>query len=38
MGFEKLDDVQSYLDKAIEENGEIKITAVPGGRFVRLRS
>ena len=38
MGFEKLDDVQSYLNKAIENNIDIKVTAVPGGRFVRLKS
>ena len=38
MGFEKLDDIQSYLNKSIENNSSIKITAVPGGRFVRLKS
>jgi len=38
MGFFKLDDIQQYLNKAIEDNHNIKITAVPGGRFVRLKS
>ncbi|MCJ7471821.1 MAG: hypothetical protein MUP02_03310, partial [Actinobacteria bacterium] len=38
MGFEKLDDVQQYLNKAVKEDINVKITAVPGGRFVRLKS
>ncbi|MCJ7472134.1 MAG: hypothetical protein MUP02_04910, partial [Actinobacteria bacterium] len=38
MGFLKLDNIQSYLNKAIEDNSNVKITAVPGGRFVRLIS
>ena len=37
MGFEKLDDIQPYLNKAIKEDREIKITVVAGGRFVKLR-
>lgn len=38
MGFLKLDNIQSYLNKAIEDNSNVMITAVPGGRFVRLKS
>ena len=38
MGFEKLDDIQSYINKRVEENGDIKIIAVPGGIFVRLKN
>ena len=38
MGFLKLDGIQQYLDKAIEENEDIKITVVPNGRFVKLKS
>ena len=38
MGFLKLVDVQQYLNKAIEDNSNIGITAVPGGRFVTLKS
>jgi len=38
MGFLKLDDIQQCLDKAIEENSDIKITVVPNGRFVKLKS
>ena len=38
MGFLKLDNTQSYLNKAIEDNSNVMITAVPGGRFVRLKS
>ena len=38
MGFLKLDDVQKYLYKAIKENDDIKISAVPNGRFVKLKS
>jgi len=37
MGFEKIDDIQPYLNKRIDENDEIKITVIPGGRFVRLK-
>jgi nickel-dependent lactate racemase len=37
MGFEKIDDMQSYLNKRIEEDNKIKITAIPGGRFVRVK-
>ena len=38
MGFLKLDDIQSYLNKAVKDNSNIKITAVPSGRFVKLRN
>ena len=38
MGFEKLNDIQLYLKKAIEKDKEIKISVIPGGRFVKLRS
>jgi len=38
MGFEKLNDIQLYLNKAIERDKEIKISVIPGGRFVRLKS
>jgi len=38
MGFEKLDDIQSYLNKRIEEDDEIKITIIPNGRFVRVKN
>jgi len=37
MGFEKIDDIQSYLDRTIEEDKDIKITVVPCGRFVKLK-
>jgi lactate racemase len=37
MGFYKIDDIQSYLNKAIQENRSVKITLVPSGRFVRLK-
>ena len=37
MGFEKIEDIQKYLDNRISQNGKIKITIVPTGRFVRLR-
>lgn len=36
MGFEKLDDIQSYLNNKIMKNGQIKITVIPGGRFVKV--
>jgi len=38
MGFEKLDDIQSYLNSEIMENSRIKITVIPGGRFVKLKT
>ncbi len=38
MGFEKLDDIQFYLNKRIAEDGDVKITVIPGGRFVKLKS
>lgn len=37
MGFKKLDDIQSYLNNRIMEDGQIKITVIPGGRFVRVK-
>jgi len=37
MGFKKIEDIQKYLDNRISQNGKIKITIVPTGRFVRLR-
>jgi nickel-dependent lactate racemase len=38
MGFYKLDDLQQYLDKTIGDNSMIKVTVVPGGRFVKLKN
>jgi nickel-dependent lactate racemase len=38
MGFEKLVDIQGYLDTSIKENKDIKITVIPCGRFARVRS
>ena len=38
MGFRKLDDIQFYLNKRIEEDRKIKIIAVPSGRFVKLKN
>ncbi len=38
MGFEKINDIQLYLNKVIERDKEIKISVIPGGRFVRLKS
>lgn len=38
MGFEKLDDIQSYLNNRIMKDGQIKITVIPGGRFVKLKT
>ena len=38
MGFKKLDDIQGYLDASIKEDGEVKITVVPCGRFARVKS
>jgi len=38
MGFEKLNNIQLYLNKAIEEDKGIKISIIPGGRFVKLKS
>jgi nickel-dependent lactate racemase len=37
MGFKKLEDIQAYLDKRIDEDDGIKITVLPHGRFVRIR-
>ncbi|GAH65601.1 unnamed protein product [marine sediment metagenome] len=37
MGFKKIEDIQEYVDHRISQNGKIKITIVPTGRFVRLR-
>jgi lactate racemase len=37
MGFYKIDDIQSYLDKVIQKDSQVKITVVPSGRFVRLK-
>ena len=37
MGFKKTEDIQEYVDHRISQNGKIKITIVPTGRFVRLR-
>ena len=37
IGFKKLDDIQSYLDKRIKEDNEVKITSIPYGRFVRIK-
>ena len=37
MGFEKLDNIQSYLNSRINQDGQIKITVIPGGRFVSVK-
>lgn len=37
MGLKKLEDIQSYLDKRIEENTETRITLIPCGRLARVR-
>ena len=37
MGFKKIEDIQEYVDHRISQNGKIKITTVPTGRFVRLK-
>ncbi len=37
MGFEKIEDIQKYLNNRILQDNEVKITIVPSGRFVRLR-
>ena len=38
MGFKKIEDIQGYLDNRISQNGKIKITIVPTGRFVRIKN
>ena len=37
MGFEKLDDIQAYLDSSIRANKDINITVIPCGRFARVK-
>ena len=37
MGFKKIKNIQEYIDNKIAEDGKIKITVVPTGRFVRLK-
>ncbi len=37
MGFKKIENIQEYVDHRISQNGKIKITIVPTGRFVRLK-
>jgi len=37
MGFEKLEDIQSYIDDRLEEDKELKITVIPCGRFARVK-
>jgi len=37
MGFEKIDDMQEYLDSSILKNSSLGITIVPGGRFARVK-
>jgi nickel-dependent lactate racemase len=37
MGFEKIEDIQKYLNNRILQNKEVKIAAVPWGRFVSIR-
>lgn len=37
IGFKKLDNIQSYLDKSIEEDSDVKITLVPCGSFVKVK-
>ena len=36
MGFGKISGIQSYLDKKIVKDRDIKITLVIGGRFVKV--
>ena len=38
MGFKKIEDIQKYLDRRTREDRDIKISIVPGGRFVRVKS
>ncbi|MBN2073468.1 MAG: nickel-dependent lactate racemase [Actinobacteria bacterium] len=38
IGFEKLDDVQQYLDSRLRSDPGLKITVVPGGRFVKVKN
>lgn len=37
IGFQKIDDLQSYLDSKIKRDGDLKITVVPSGRLVKLK-
>jgi nickel-dependent lactate racemase len=37
MGFRKIEDIQSCVDRRIKENKGIKITVIPCGRFARVR-
>jgi lactate racemase len=37
MGFEKLDDMQEFLDRSIRKNKDIKISVIPCGRFARVK-
>jgi len=35
IGFEKINDIQSFIDKALEQNSNLKIAVVPNGRFIK---
>jgi len=37
MGFRKIGDIQSYVDRRIKEDKGVKITVIPCGRFARVR-
>jgi lactate racemase len=37
MGFEKIENIQSYIESEIDRNKDIKITIIPTGRYVRLK-
>ncbi len=38
MGFEKIEDIQSYIEAEIDRNKNIRIIIVPTGRFVKLET
>jgi len=36
IGFEKIDDIQGYIDCQISKNSDLRIAFVPNGRFIRF--
>jgi len=36
IGFEKIEDIQGYIDGKISKNSDLRIAFVPNGRFIRL--
>ena len=36
IGFEKIEDIQGYINRQISKNSNIRIAFVPNGRFIRL--